>query len=447
MATPKFFETGAMKLEMGLNPGTPSNGWNGAANAGAPRTLGSSDSFPWVEFGNNMSIKTKEDDSVTTRAFKSAPRKVGEDVDLSIGYYNRFNGMDHFFYWMFGFENTPLDVVAFKGAWDGAVPEPGDTFEDTDSNDFTFLRSEVVDSSVTLLIFELTGGSAPTLQTGTLTHIAGTGSDLVFTEHSGLQYEHLFELDASGRRYRNYTVAEAAVEGVTVADKKNLMCTLAKRMDAYDLRYKNAMCKSFSLSNSPDDVGSWSASFLAPTEERGSFGSASWTLPANMDTLDNTIAHYQTSFEIGVDEDNLVSLGMGAVDVSVDVPTKVERIMGSGFAIAEPLLEGKYDIKMTGTIARHDVETYQTYRDDWTSVIVRMRSFYGWQMQEILVEDAKLSQAGPDNGDIAAEPIELSIGFKQTTVWTKHLHGTQRIQQSPLLLRVRNNNPVNSMVV
>jgi hypothetical protein len=386
---------------------------------------------------------------------------VGKMVENPLSYYGRYKGLNRFYYWQWGFENNAVTVVAFKSTSltpiTGGNLVPGDVFTDVAMNSFTFLRTEKTRNE-SIYIFEA-ATVAPILQTGNLTN-ATPNPDVVvaFTSHSGLMYEHLYELDASGRRYRLYNAAEVAATGAAVTDKKNLMATLGKRMSNYDIRYANAMLKDFTIKTSSPGLQSIEGNFLAYKEERGSHNSAAWSLSDGLCDGQLVPTHFEHRFFIGTEANmsldttgaitGLDELGMSNVDIKVAMPLQSLQDFVSGLSIAEPELEGKYDIGVTGTISRHTVSTYQGYRDNQTVVVGHLHSNQGWYMQEYMIKEATLPTAGPDESEIAQEPLDLKVGFVcgATSAFDDWLEGFTETQQSPILFRVRDYEPQNSML-
>lgn len=458
--TPKIFQTGAMKVEPGLNSGTPSDGWGQTVGV---QTLGANDAFPWLTFGNKVGIGVSEDDSVITKAFKTTPRMTTKGVDNPISYHARFKGMNRFHYWMFGFENVVKEVVAFKaGASPFNVPvTPGDAFVDTDTNNFTFLRTEKIkDIDGTfdyIYVFEADDSVSPTLQTGQLT-CSSPANTFDFTSHSGtggsIMYEHLYELDSLGRRYRYYTSTEQSILSLAALDRRNLMATFAKRMASYDLRYRNAMCKNFSFKCSAPGMASYDANLVAYTEERGDYSSSDWTLLTGLDDAAIVPVHYEYRFGIGTALslhndgylEGLTDIALSDWSLDVEVPTQAIQDIISGLQIAEPVLEGKYGIKMTGTISRHTVNTYQGYRDAQTPLVAHLVANQGWYMQEYMIKKATLDDAGAGDEDVAAESLSINPGFiSGTHEFSEWLEDITELHESPILMRVRDDSQYNEM--
>jgi hypothetical protein len=453
-ATPKIFETGAMALEAGLDSAPhQSEGWGDSV---AAEVLGAGDAFAWLSFGSSVTIATEEDASITTKAFKSSPRLIGKTIENPVSMYARFKGLNRFHYWMWGFENVVKSVVAFKATaadpWDANPPTVGEVYLDT-LDEYVYLRTETIrDDKV--YIFGTTA-TEPATQGGVLTEeISGTDT-FTFTSHSGIMYEHLYELDASGRRYRSYNTAERLALSLGVDDLRNLMATFAKRMSNYDLRYANAMSKSFNYKVSAAGLAQWESTFMAFEEKRGDYASEDWTLTDGL--CDNQLvpAHFETRFEIGEDLTivngeitGLTNLGMTDFDMAVETPLQSLQDFVSGLSIAEPVLEGAYNVMLNGTISRHTAQTYQNFRDAQNKLVARLATNQGWYMQEMMFKEVLISEAGPDDSDVAAEPLKMSSSYvcggtsQFTADW---LYDNVELQDSPVVFRVRDYSSVNEM--
>lgn len=426
------------------------DGWGGTSGV---QTLGANDAFPWLTFGSKLNVATEEDASVTTRAFKTTPRMIGKTVDNPLSFYNRFKGIGRFFYWMWGFENDVVPVVVCRAGSSpfSSTPTIGDEGDDSAAKSFKFLRKEVTRTEE-LYIFKVEDGIAPTGTTIT----KAAGWVFTFTSTSAIMYEHLYELDSQGRRLRPYTAAERAVlTSLLVADYRNLACTLGKRTSGYDLRYKNSICKNFSLKMTAAGLSQWDANYMAFTEERGDYSSSTWTLLSGLGDNSLVPAHFEYRFLIGetiaADSEGAISglTEIGMSDVSFDVETPLQAIQDtiSGLSLAEPVLENKYGVRCTGTISRHTVQTYQTYRDAQTKVVAHLIANQGNYMQEIMMKECTFSEAGGDDSDVMAEPLALECGFIEgTSEWTEFLYGVTELHDSPVLFRVRDDSSQNEML-
>jgi len=431
-----------------------SDGWGGSTGVVA---LGAGDAFPWTSFGNKLNVDTEEDASVTTKAFKSTPRMIGKNVDNPVGFYGRYKSINRFNYWMFGFENVVQEVVVCRGGADPFDTDPaiGDVGEDTHGvpKDFRFLRSETTRTE-TLYIFETMDSAVVTGLT-----ISGTGTAtwvFTLTSASAIMYEHLYELDGVGRRFRAYTLAERAVHTSLYAnDRRNLQATFGKKMDQYDLRYQNSMCKNFGLKITAAGMAMWESNYMGYTEARGDYSSDAWTLATGLSNTTLVPAHMEYRFSIGetITEgtdgaiSGLTELGMSDINLEVQTPLQAIQDTISGLSFAEPVLEGAYGIRMLGTISRHSIQTYQTLRDAQTLVRAHLIANQGNYMQEIMVKEATLSESGPDDSDVAAEPLALEVGYVEgSSQWSTFLNDVTETQDSPILYRVRDDSSVNAML-
>jgi len=450
--TPKIFETGAMKMEIGKTT-NQSKGWGDVDSA---QPLGSEDAFPWLSFGNSVNIGLEEDKSITTKAFKSTPVIVTKTIENPISMNGRYKGLDRFHYWFMGFENVVKTVAVFSSTaidpWGGTPPAIGDTYISVDSDSFTYLRTEETNAGK-LYIFSADDDAVPLLATGDLIN----GSDrFTFTAHSPVLYEHFLELDSKGRRFRTYDSAERTALGIaTATDKRNLMATLGKRMANYDIRYANAMAKGFNFKVSAPGLCEWESTFMAFVEERGNYNSSAWTLKPGL--CDNSLvpAHFQMTFQLGEslgltngEITGLTKLGLSEFSMNVETPMQSIQDFISGLSIAEPVLEEPYSVGLEGTISRHTVSDYQVIRDEQTKVCARMAMNQGWFMQEWLFKEVTIQESGPDDGSVAQEPLKMTSSFvcANTHKFTDWIHGNSELQSSPIIFRVRNDNPDNEML-
>jgi len=449
-ATPKIFETGAMKMEAGLHTAShQSEGWGDKL---AAQPLGAGDAFAWLSFGNSVTIATEEDQSVTTKAFQASPRLIGKTIENPVSMYARFKGLNRFHYWMWGFENKVKSVIVFKSTstdpWGGNPPSVGDVYADGTDN-YQYLRTEKIRKGK---LYVFASDKAPSAQSGQLDN---SGDTFDFTSHSGTMYEHLYELDSLGRRYRKYTLAERTALGLNVDDLRNLMTTFGKRMSNYDIRYANAMCKSFNFKVSAAGLAQWESNYMAFEEERGSFNSENWTLTAGL--CDNQLvpAHFEMRFGLG-EELNIVNgeitglddIGLTDFDMGVETPLQSLQDFVSGLSIAEPVLEGAYKISLNGTVSRHTSEVYQNYRDNQNKLIGHLVTNQNWYMQEMMFKEVLISEAGPDDGDVAAEPLKMSSSFvcaEDNAFTDDWLFGNTELHKSPVVFRVRDFSSVNEM--
>lgn len=459
MGNPKIFQKGAMSLEAGSS----TQEWG----TDPELSLGLNDGFPWIEFGNSLEPNSQEDESIIGKGFKSTSRLIGLTVENSYSFYSRFKKINHLHYWMWGFENPVKNVFVFKSSssdpWSSGEPDVGTVYEDPDSNKFVYLRTEK-NRNETLYVFE--GNTEPSdvdpIYSGDLMD-PNSSETFSFSDRSDQLYEHIYELDSTIAVLRDFSTSEVNALGLSGSEKKNVMATFAKRLRQYDLKYSNTICSSFTYSLEAAGLGRWNGDYLSYKEQRsdnsGGFGSDSWSLPNELVNNQLVPAHYQSKFEIGDSVSNLNTLGLTNFELSVTKPYQKQQDTVSGLYIAEPVAEGKYDISASATISRHSVPTYQKYRDNQTPLVARMRAQYGWQSQEFLIKKATLTESGPDDSDVAQEPLSLSIGYitDSSNPWAEYMSyddGTKSgvveqtgLQDSPVVFRVRDSDPENKMTV
>jgi hypothetical protein len=437
----KVLQTGAFQMEAGQAGAGQSPGWG---QSGSEETLGTNNAFPYLELGKGKTINYEKDNSVTTNAFEDLPRKVTDYVEKSLSMNARVADIDQFMYWAFGFELPVVTVGVFVLTAPSVEPVAGATYRDTDLNDFTFMRKEV-NRTTTYYIFRCDDSHVPTLATGNLTKQAGTGgATLAFTAHSVLMYEHTFELDSRERHFTSFCYPEQ-IAGYSAGDKKNRMATIGIKMGTNDYRYKNSMCKKFNFKSSAAQFAQMAFDFVAHSEDRGDYSSSSWTYPAGLTASANIITHAQLRVELGTAEGSLTAVGATDVEVGFDAPLKLEQDTNSGVYLAEPQMEGKYGLTCNIVLSRYAAETWQGYRDNWTTVIGRISAEYGYYRTEFLVNSATLPEAGPDDSEIAKENLSLVVGYSATNNWSSWLYGNTLVHKSPLIMRVRNLSSTNQM--
>lgn len=432
--------------------GVSSAGWG---DVSSPAAMGANDAFPWLSFENKLNIGVTEDESVYTKGFKSIPRMTGKTIDNPLSFHGRYADLNRFHYWMFGFEHDPVRVFAFKSTTNAAfntTPTVGNTFTH-DGHSYTYLRTETYRSGMSLnYLYIFANASDTPTASGVLTDNAVT---CTFTSVSAAMYEHTYELDSGARYFRTYTAAEDAVlAGTTVTDKRNLMATLGKRFDTYDIRYQNAICKSFNYKMGSPGMSTWETAFLAFAEDRGDYSSSNWTMLSGLKDTQLVPAHFEHSFFIGTTYaistqgqlSGLSELGISSLDINVEIPFQSIQDFVSGLSIAEPIIENFYGIKINGTISRATVSTYQTYRDAQTPIIFRIAANQGFYMQEWLVKKAVLTDAGPTSDGVAQETLAINPGFVEGThQWSTWMQGITEIHDSPIIFRTRDYQSVNQM--
>lgn len=439
MATVKALQIAAFKLEKGLVE-DPSPGWG---ETSSEQSLSTGDAFPYLSLGKGKTINTVDDESITTNGYKDTPRKVGEYIEKSIESDAYFTDIDNKHYWAFGFEGSIVEECCFVLSTPSVDPSPGDTYEDTDTNGFTFLRKEIYGSTI-YYVFSCDDSVVPTLTTGDLDRVSGSGDDpLTFTARSSLMYGHIYELDAHERHLTVYRTAEQ-ITGYTSGDLKNRMATIGIKL-VNDMLYKNAMCSKWGISSSAGQVARLMYDFVAYSELRGDYTSSGWTFPSGMVTNTNRISHDQFKVEVGVDEDNLVTLGISDFDVSAEIPLNKIQDTVSGIYLAEPVFEGQYALGCNLTLSRYSADTYQDYMDAWTTVCIRISAIYGYYRFELLINAAKVKSPGPSDDDVAKEMLEVIPYYTSTNNFTDWLEGYTLIQGSPIILRVRNLSDTNQM--
>jgi hypothetical protein len=156
-------------------------------------------------------------------------------------------------------------------------------------------------------------------------------------------------------------------------------------------------------------------------------------------TNDNVIGHHESSLWLTtVDEASTPTLGMTSFSLSVDIPLKIEQDSVSGLYIEEPVMEGTYKVSLAIELSRHSLSTFEGYRDNWSTILPRIEAHSGYNKIAIMLENAKLESAGPDDSEVAKEPLNFIIGKADSDVFTVNLASYYNIHSSPILFLIRN---------
>ena len=459
--TPQVFQVIGRRLEKGLFSGPVSPGWGepGSAETG----IGAGEGLPYTNFDTKSQFVFKEDDDVTGKAFMAQDRLIGKNLSNPISFKDRYFGQDDIIYWLLGFVGDPVDVVLFKSTVNPAfnnAPDIGDIYNDG-STEYIYLRTETVrnlnNEPDSIYVFANPNTVPPASAPVTMTGVTTPANTFDYTEVApGNWFEHLHEFDALGRRLRDYTTAEQAIPSFSAGDARNLMMTLVKRFDPYDIRIENAMSTNWTWKLSTSEIAMWDANYIAYRSVRSSgpdgFLTSAITMQPggtnnrNVPTGFETLVRYGTSFTIA--DNDFVTACPSETTVSSEVPLQEIQTYCSGVWLDVPILEGKYKLGAIISIPRHINTDFQDFMDNETFIGVQIISNQGWYMSEWLIKQAAVTDAGATSDPVAGEPVTLSIGTAEDAddpFFIEHLFGTIQYQGSPLLRRVRNNNPANPM--
>jgi hypothetical protein len=432
----KILEKCAVRLELATDT---SAGWGAAASILTPTT---GDLLPYTSLEKGMTPSTVEDNSIGPAGFSDTPVQTGLMVEKSLALNAWYSGLDAILYWIFGFENNPSAVCLFTLSTPSVEPVANSSYHDVDGRQFTFWRKEV-QRSATYYVFQ-TVSPAPTLATGNLTKDSGTGdTTLTFSAHSPIMYEHTFELDANTRHIAAFPTAEQ-ISGYSSGMRKNRCMTIGVSTSVTDLLYPNAMCKKFDFKSAAGQIANIGVDYVAHSELRGDYSSSGWTLPSDFVSNVLEMIHHQLRFKIGETESTLVNLGVSDVSYGLEIPLDSIQDTESGLYISEPRMEGKYKNTLEAKLSRYAATTYAGYRDAWTSVCGVLEAYTGYYGFELMFNNMKIVNAGPDTSAVESEPLKFEFG-NASNAFPIRLFGTTLRQGGPVVCRVRNANSVNSM--
>jgi hypothetical protein len=135
----------------------------------------------------------------------------------------------------------------------------------------------------------------------------------------------------------------------------------------------------------------------------------------------------------------------------VTIPMQKVQDTISGLYINEPQIEGKYAFEGSTTVTYNKGTKFRRIRDTQAYAHARVSSYRGAEMQELLIKKFRLKKAGPDNGNVAAEPLEMNIsgscGNHAFTEWLTYAAGVNpEVYESAVVMRCRNYNGKLSLV-
>jgi len=452
-ASSRITQSGAFGNEFSGTGVDVHNGWGTDAPL---KPLSIDAGFPYLTFEHDPEPVLERDTSVTSKAFQTGEREVGRTLDKSLSFNNRCDGMDKQLSWMTGWENKTKKVIVFQT--NRLTDAPAGTVFSTDGEDYTFLRQyqakTITNKVIFYAVFSYLLDNAPDTQAGTLDQ-AGAFLDLTYIGWDKM-YEHTYELSNDGRAFRAFTASERTALGnqATVDDRRTCMATLAKKFPEYSFRFQNTKCYKFGFKWAPQKFTEVMGSWLGYDQERIKttdplHSDIDYDMLCSMVESNNIFAHNQTRFEIGVastkyNGGNYTFYPVTEMNVDVEVPLQKQQDTESGLFLTDPVLNGLIAISAGATITHSKDEQFMEWRDNRTKLAGVIRSSYGFYSQEIFLKKFTLPKAGPDGGEVSAEPITLSVeltcgghAFDQ--------YFTDDVMGSPMVIRVVNKNPYNEM--
>jgi hypothetical protein len=264
---------------------------------------------------------------------------------------------------------------------------------------------------------------------------------------TGGYYSHLWELDRNDRHNAAYRASgpdEQYAGQYTAGDLKNRAATMAIKRGTNDFRYKNAMCKKFTISGKAGEPLKFSADVIAYFEERGDYSNANWTFASPGSALSVMFHHLTVS--IGP-SGSLVAVGITDFDISVSIPLQATQDTVSGLYVMEPVFEGKYDIAASFTLSRFSADTYLAYKEALTPLcakLVAASGSYGFEMflPKLVIPDAPIS-----GDNVANQKLTFNCASQTNALnpFATETAGHTIIQESPFFLVTKNQNATNEM--
>jgi hypothetical protein len=465
MATPssKHTQAGGFGNEFSGTLTDEHHGWGTDAPL---NPVGSEAGFPWLTFEHDVEVVTERDASINSSAFETSERETGRLLDKTLSFNNRVEGIDKQLPWMYGFENRTQKVMVMQINEFSDAPA-GTIFTDT-TNTYYLLRQEeskliTGKTAYWATLVPVTPSTEPPTQAGVLTDVGTTYTDINHLSFDADMYEHLYEVSNDGKIFRDFTTAEYTALGtqaVVDEDKRTCMATLVKKFPEYSYRFQNTKCYKFGYKWTPQKFTEITCNWLGYSQERirttdPEYSNIDYTMPCPTLESNNILAHNQSRLEIGLADviytgENYTFQPFTDGTLDFEIPLDKVQDSESGLFLVDPVLSGSIKMMCNITLTRALDDTFQQYRDDRTNLSGRISSRKGFSSQEILIKKFTLPKAGPDNGDVAAEPLDFSISLTCGThafdTWLKNDTGTNpEIMGSPVVKRVINKNPYNEM--
>lgn len=263
-------------------------------------------------------------------------------------------------------------------------------------------------------------------------------------DKTGGIYSHLFELDRNEREDTAYRSDEDQAVGQSIYDRKNRFANFARKMGTNDYRYPFLLCNGFGFSSTTQEPLKMTVKGVALREDRGNYASANWTIPALLSGSDNIIMHHDLTLSIGV-AGSLVEVGIKDISVNCDIPLDIDRDSESGLYISKPILNGKYNVTLSMTIARHSVDTYLAYRDAHTKCALKAEWVSDTKMFALYFPEVYLPDVSVTEDDVARIAITFATGKPSTTPFSTETTGHSLIQNGDFFCMTKNTNNTNEM--
>lgn len=266
----------------------------------------------------------------------------------------------------------------------------------------------------------------------------------------GGYYSHLFELDKYDRHFTAYRTAEQTAVDYGATDRKNRAATFAFKKGPNDYRYRHVMCSSFRIFGDADDgMIRFSASGIAPREDRGDYDSDTWTFPSDAVGSSTDVLFRHLTASLKTQAGSFVDLGITNFDVNVDIPIQRIRDSESGLYLQEPVFEGKYNVTVTLTLTRHSTDAYHTLRDSFSSkqslkLVAASGSYeFGIYLPEMYISDTFTNEES-----VPKQPITFVSGpvdADTANIFATEIGSNALIQEGPIFIMTQNQNSTNEM--
>jgi hypothetical protein len=261
-------------------------------------------------------------------------------------------------------------------------------------------------------------------------------------------YRHLYELDRHERHLTSYRSDEDTAVDYASTDRKVRFGSLGLKKGTNDFRFPFLMCGGFGFGSSAgQEPMKWNAKGNAYREDRGNYASADWTAPAGATGTQYLIGHHHLTLSLGP-SGALVDVAVTDFQCSVDIPLLVEQDSESGLFVAQPVLNGKYGVSVSCTLARHEADTYKAYRDAFTACCMKAVYASGADEFGLYFPNLRIIDA-PDTGDeVARHPLTFAAAKEDAVIgnpFATEIGTCDLIQHGEVFCVTKDNNSANDM--
>jgi len=260
-------------------------------------------------------------------------------------------------------------------------------------------------------------------------------------------YTHLFEMDKYERHFAPYRTAEQTAADYNSTDRKNRFMTMAYKRATNDYRLRHLLCSGWDFESSADsgDV-KFTGKGTAYKEDRGNYGSSTWTLPSALQGGSLNVLHRHLTVSYKEHGGDYATLGVKSVKIGCEIPLDGQIDNASGLYIAEPVQNAPYNYNISMVLTRHTADTWHAYRDAFsTDLAMKFVWATGYYQFGLYLPCARIKDAFASMDDVSNIPIEIVTKYETPDQFVTELGSHDTIQNGNIFLMTKNQNDTNEM--